>query len=120
MIEQPHPAVIQGWQECQPLSVAPDGALVVYVDSLKHELEFAGIELPQPPPPAYFELLNRIRGIQKPMRCRFVGGTRAGRARADVLYFAWQDKSGDVWLNLATTLIEQGLARPAEGQVSTQ
>ena len=113
MIEQQHAE----WQECQPLSVAPDGALVVNLGGLKQELELTGIELIRPSPAAYFELVSRLHSLPKAMRCRVVGRTQTDRVRAEVLYFAWQDKSGDVWINLATTLVEQGLARPVEGQM---
>ena len=118
MINQPHVTLIEEWQECRPLGVRPDGALVVNLGGLLHELDIAGIELPEPPPAAYFALVDRLRGLSKPMRCRVTGRTETGRIRAEVLYFAWQDKSGDVWISLSNTLIDQGLARRIEVQTT--
>ena len=34
-----------------------------------------------------------------------------GQWRARIAYFAWQDKSGDVWEDLALTLLDQGVVR---------
>jgi hypothetical protein len=114
MIDQPPIAITEEWKECQPLNVRPDGVLVVILSGSKLELEIAGIELPKTPPAAFFEFLGRLHGVRKPIRCRVVGHTSAGRVR-EIRYFGWQDKSGDIWLDLATTLIEQGFARPADG-----
>jgi endonuclease YncB( thermonuclease family) len=36
-------------------------------------------------------------------------------ATASVRYLAWRDKSGDVWEDLAVTLLDRGLARVAPG-----
>lgn len=115
MIDQPPTANIEEWQECRPLNVRPDGALVVILGGSERELEIAGIELPESPSEAFFEFFVRLSGLRKPMRCRVVGHTSTCRIRAEIRYFGWQDKSGDVWLDLAATLIEQGLARPADG-----
>jgi hypothetical protein len=119
MIDQTHPALSQAWQECQFVGVRPDGALVVKSGGIEQELELAGIRLSEPISVGYFALLDRLSALSKPMRCDVIGRTAAGRARATVHYFAWQDKSGDVWLDLATTLVEQGLARPAESSRQT-
>lgn len=119
MVEQPPPAVSQVWQECRSLGARPDGALVVNLGGFEQELEPRGVKLPQPPSPAYFEFLSRLRGLPKPMRCHVFVRAQSGRVRADVLYFGWQDKSGDVWLSLAETLIEQGFASPAAEQMET-
>ncbi len=115
MIDQPPMANYEEWQECRPLNVRPDGALVVILGGIEQELEIAGIELPESPSAAFFEFLGRLAGLHKPMRCRVVGHTSTRRVSAEIRYFGWQDKSGDVWLDLTATLIEQGFARRAHG-----
>lgn len=115
MIDQPPIVITQEWQECQTLNLRADGTLVVILSGIERELEIAGIELPKSPPAAFFEFLGRLHGVRKPMLCRVVGHTLSGRVRAKIHYFGWQDKSGDVWLDLATTLIEQGFAHPVNG-----
>ena len=111
MIEHGRRPFEQEWLECQLVGARPDGALVVIIDGANHALEPAGIELPQPPSAAYVEFVGRLAGLRKPLRCRIVDRTQSDRERAEIHYFAWQDKSGDVWRDLAETLIEQGLAR---------
>lgn len=115
MIDQPPTAIIEEWQECRSLNLHPDGVLVVVLSGSERVLEIVGIKLPASPPPAFFEFLGRLPGLRKPMRCHVVDYTSVGSVRATVHYFGWQDKSGDVWLDLGTTLIEQGFARPADG-----
>jgi hypothetical protein len=114
MIDQASAPLHQAWQDCRLTGVRADGALVVSADGIEREVELAGIRLSQPIPSSYFEFLSRFSALPQPMHCDVVGHTASGRALATVHYFAWQDKSGDVWLDLATTLVEQRLAQPAE------
>jgi len=48
-----------------------------------------------------------------PTRCEPIGGPPEDAVKFS--YYGWQDKSGDVWLDLASTLLKEGLARVAEG-----
>lgn len=114
MIDQPPKVFVEEWQECRPLSVRSDGVLVVTLSGSEREMEIADIELPKLPSAAFLEFLGRLSRLSKPLRCRVVGHTSTGRVRAKILYFGWQDKSGVVYLDLAQTLIKQGLARPLE------
>jgi len=43
-----------------------------------------------------------------------LGDADRGQRSARVSCYGWQDKSGDVWLDLATVLIEEGVARPVQ------
>ena len=86
------------------------------VDGEERLIKLEGVELIGPPSPAYFELFARIAKIGKPLRCRFAPKTGNGPNRASLLFYGWQDKSGDVWLDLASTLVDQGFARAAEGE----
>ncbi|MBI3179102.1 MAG: hypothetical protein HYZ27_05535 [Deltaproteobacteria bacterium] len=53
--------------------------------------------------------------MTKPLRC-VLRDERTSPKRAQIFYFAWQDKSGDVWQDLAVTLLDAGLARVARGE----
>jgi hypothetical protein len=104
-------------EECEIVRVMPDGALVVRVGGVERSVEIEGIEVPQPPPPIYFDILRtRLRKLQKPLRCAFHSTAVEGRVRARIEYLAWHDKSGEVWKDLGELLVEQGAARAASGR----
>jgi len=107
-------------QECELVRVLADGTPVVRWQRVEREVEIDGIEVGQPPPPLYFEILERrLPRLGRRLRCIVHSVTPAGRARASLKYYGWHDKSGDVWLDLATLLVEQGVARVAPGGAGT-
>jgi endonuclease YncB( thermonuclease family) len=70
-----------------------------------------GIRVPQPPPALYTDILTRRVGRVR-LQYELRDDDRVGRYH----YLAWQDKTGDVWRDLAKLLIDQGAARVAAGQ----
>jgi hypothetical protein len=104
-------------ETCQFVRLLPDGALVVRMHDVDQEVEIEGIEIPQPPPPFYVEIMNeRLFRLGKPQRCIIRGQAPTGRMRVKLLYFGWQDKSGDVWLDLALALLDDGVVHVAATQ----
>lgn len=102
---------------CQFVGLLPDGTPIVRMHGIDQEVEIEGIEIPQLPPPRYIEFMNdRLTRIGKPLHCVVLGLLPGGRVRSKLFYFGWQDKSGDVWLDLALTLIDEGAVRVAAGQ----
>jgi hypothetical protein len=103
-------------QECQFVRLEPDGALVVKIAGTERRAEVFGIVVQDPPPALYVDIVGkRIHSRKMPLRY-VVRSTRDGHLRAQFLYFAWQDKSGDVWEDLAITLLDQGVARVSDEQ----
>jgi hypothetical protein len=89
-----------------------DGTLVLLLAGKKVEAELFGAVLPQPPSNRYFELLEeRLPRLRQPLRCLRCGMSMAGRLRVRLWFRGWQDKSGDVWIELLSFLAEQGLLR---------
>jgi hypothetical protein len=92
-------------ETCRFVRLLPDGTPVMLIDGVEREVEIEGVEIPQPPPQSYVELFNeRLLRSGRPLRCIVRAELPAGRLRATVLYFGWQDKSGDVWVDLAETI----------------
>jgi hypothetical protein len=97
------------------LHLQSDGSLIVEIDGTPRELQVFGVVVPQAPPPLYMDIVGkRIQQQLKPLRCDVRAVGPDGRWRARIAYFAWQDKSGDVWESLALTLLDQGVVRVSE------
>jgi hypothetical protein len=87
-----------------------DGTPVVVLDGSARPLAIHGVEVPRPVPRLYIEILtHRMRALSTPLRCEII--RNEGSERAVFRYLAWQDKSGDVWVDLATTLLEEGVVK---------
>jgi hypothetical protein len=107
-------------QECELVRVLSDGTPVVRCQGVEQPVEIEGIEVSQPPPPLYFEIFEqRLAHLRKPLRCTFQTDALAGRARVRMEYFAWHDKSGDVWRDVGELLVEQGVARATSAAAET-
>lgn len=106
-------------ETCRFVRLLPDGTPVMLIDGVEREVEIEGMAIPHPLPESYVELFNeRLLRLNRPLRCIVRDELPTGRVRARVLYFGWQDKSGDVWLDLAQTVLEQGVVRPPENSDS--
>ena len=106
-------------QECRFVRLLPDGTAVVRLGDAEHEIEMEGIRVPQPPSPIYVEIFTeRIPLLVKPLRCLVNTELPNGRIRGKLMCFAWNDKSGDVWLDLATVLLDEGVVHVADGEFS--
>jgi hypothetical protein len=102
-------------RECRFLRLESDGTLQVEMDGAQRALQLFGVVVPQPPPPLYMDIVGkRIQKQHKPLRCDVRAVGPDGRWRARIAYFAWQDKSGDIWEDLALTLLDQGVARVSD------
>lgn len=100
-------------EEGRFVRVSPEGRLVLELGGEEHEVELDGLEMPQPPSRAYVEIANRLSRISRPLRLDVRSVSADGRIRGRLRVWGWQDKSGDVWVDLAHVLLERGLARVA-------
>jgi hypothetical protein len=98
--------------ECEFARLLPDGAVVVGARGEEWTVQIEGIEVPRPLPAGYVRIFDRIARLGRPLRCTILGELECGRRLAKLSYYGWQDKSGDVWLDLATVLVEEGVAWP--------
>ncbi|HEY9599691.1 MAG TPA: hypothetical protein V6D33_18670 [Cyanophyceae cyanobacterium] len=99
-------------EECPFVRLLPDGSPVVRLRGIEQSVKIYGIEIPQPPTESYIDLMTqRLPALSKPLRCIVRGSEPTGQLRVQLFYYGWQDKSGDVWLDLAVSLLDQGVAR---------
>ncbi len=109
-------AIMKNEEECQFLRLLPDGSLVVKLRDSEQQVKIHGIEVSQPLPELYSEIITqRIPRLRKPLRCIVQSKGPASQAYAKVFYYGWQDKSGDVWIDLAVSLLDEGLVRVTAG-----
>ena len=105
---------MENLQNCELLGLASDGSPIVRLQGREISVDLQGIEIIQPPSELYRQIFEvRLARIKKPLRCRVVGWGRRPKIKAQLFYFGWQDKSGDVWLDVAPILLEEGVARVA-------
>ncbi|MCE8425197.1 MAG: hypothetical protein J5U17_05410 [Candidatus Methanoperedens sp.] len=104
-------------EECWFVRLLPDGSTVLKIRGLEHKVAIHGVEIPQPPPELYIEIITkRLPRLRRPLRCIVRSMRPSGEISAMLLYYGWQDKSGDVWLDLALVLLDEGLVRVAGGK----
>jgi len=100
------------WVECRILRLLDDGTPVVELGDASRALSLHGVVVPVPPPEGYVRIMtDRLGAPGRRLRCEPAAVASPGSAQ--FFYLAWQDKSGDVWLDLAQTLLEEGLVRVA-------
>jgi hypothetical protein len=110
----PPAIVMQQAEECRVVRVQQDGNLVLELRGGEQVVQLAGVQVPQPLPPAFSRVFQRLMQQGKPVRCEVQSGQRNERARVKILYYGWQDKSGDVWQDLALLLLEEGAVEVSE------
>ena len=97
-------------EPCELIRVDEAGALVVRLQGTEQAIAIFGIDVERPPSKAYVEIIaERIPRTSRTLQCTVLAPGPPPRAR--FLYLAWRDKSGDVWQDLALTLLGQGAAR---------
>jgi hypothetical protein len=103
--------------ECPFVKLRPDGRPVVKLRGKEFTVNLEGVEIQQPPAQEYVEYMARVPKLWEPTRC-VVRALSLGRRemRGEILVFGWQDKSGDVWLDLGEVLLERGFARARRGR----
>jgi hypothetical protein len=99
--------------ECEFVQVLPDGAVAVRAGGEEWSIQIEGIEVPQPLLTEYLQIFDRIARAGRPLRCTISDELEGGRRLARLSCYGWHDKSGDVWLDLGTVLVEEGVARPS-------
>jgi len=105
-------------ESCRLVRLQSDGQPVVDLSGTPTPGVIDGIEIPQPVPELYREIMTqRINWIDPSLRCAVVQ-PRQVPLRLRISYLALKDKSGDIWLDLATLLLEEGAARVASGTFS--
>src|SRR5437667_2808807 len=101
---------LPGDEDARLVRVLVDGTLVLLLGGEEREAELFGGVLPQPPPAGYFELLQeRLPRLRQPLRCLRRATSKRGRLQVSLWCRGWQDKSGDVWIELAPFLADLGL-----------
>lgn len=101
---------------CSFVRLIADGSPVVRLRSREMVVDLYGIEIVQPTGDLYQKIFEeRIPQTKRPLRCKIHGVLPEGKIRGQLFYFGWQDKSGDVWLDLGHVLLKEGLARVAPG-----
>ncbi len=103
-------------ERCTLMGLAPDGSMRIRDAAGERDVEIFGIVIPRPPPALYVDIVGKRLPQQRELKCRRRGVAPNGRARLQFFYYAMQDKSGDVWEDLALTLLEQGVARVSDEQ----
>jgi hypothetical protein len=97
--------------DCEVVDVRADGTLLLRIGGREQYGVLHGVRLARPDGVA--ELVARLRRASHPLQCDPpVGGASA---ETTIWYLAWRDKSGDVWEELAATLLEEGLATVQPG-----
>lgn len=98
---------------CRIVRILDDGTPIVSGDDGERAVRIHGVDVPSPPPEGYEQIMGRLIASPRPLRCTPVIAESGDAAR--FYYFGWQDKSGDVWLDLAATLLQEGLVRAGNG-----
>ena len=99
---------------CALLDVADGGAIRIDANGVRRTVTLRGVTLRPDSAAAINSMFERLRAQQMPVRCTLLADRKSSTAVADIEYLAWRDKSGDVWQDLAVTLVEEGLARPEQ------
>jgi hypothetical protein len=99
------------YDDCKILKILADGSLLTSLNGSVDTTFIFGLALPKPLPANYQELITWVfQKSRKPCYCIVKSMPKNGKALIQVFYFGWQDKSGDVWIDLANTLLEEGVA----------
>ncbi len=107
----PHPALRAASGECTVTRVLPDGALALRFVEGTVVARLVGVDIL---PNARGNVEAVVARGRRPPRCR-ANEDDHGVQRATIEVFAWQDKSGDVWEDLARVLADMGLVKVQEG-----
>jgi len=102
-----------GVVECQIIRVLPDGRLRLSFSGREDNAALRGIQ-GAPPPVDYVNIVARAATRHvKPAGCTV---DSSNPLVVSISVYGWQDKSGDVWLDLATLLLDEGAAHADPGQ----
>ena len=100
-------------ETCEIVQVREDGVLVLRRGGADRLARLHGVNVPYPPPSLYFEILSRLAAAGRALHCQVVAEEALASVRLS--YLAWQDKSGDVWKDVAAMLLAQGVVTTAPG-----
>jgi hypothetical protein len=108
--------MMESEEECKLVGILPDGSLTIRIRGMEQKVQIHGVEIPYPPPDLYVEIITRrLPRLRKSLKCVVRSSEPGESVEVQFWYYGWQDKSGEVWLDLAMTLIEEGLVRVATG-----
>ena len=100
------------YDECSFDKILADGRIVIKLGTLEQKVKLYGIEIPLPVSQSCVDYLTRlVAGLRRPLRCIQISSVTSGETHVKLYRFGWQDKSGDVWMDLCVDLIDEGLAR---------
>jgi hypothetical protein len=103
--------------DCQIADVLDDGRVVVRIAGEDRTTTLNGVVVPSEVRQAVIDMLQRLdAAMRPPLRCVVdPPADESSLPRVRISYLAWRDKSGDVWEDLATSLLDRGLARVDDG-----
>jgi hypothetical protein len=106
--------VMKQQEEGRFIRLQQDGTLVIELRGSERVVQIAGVVVPRPLPEAYLAVFRRLAHRGKPIRCEVQSEQPGTGIRAKIFYYGWQDKTGDVWQDLAILLLEEGAVEVAE------
>lgn len=105
---------MQNSETCELLGLTANGLPMIRMHGQELSVELQGIEIVDRSSELYRQIFeDRLKSVRRPLHCKVITKLSPSRVRAQLFYFAWQDKSGDVWLDVAQILLEEGLAKVA-------
>lgn len=103
---------MEAHEDCLFRRLTPEALPVIERAGHETVVAWYGLEIKPSMSELCFEIVNeRIPRTKRPLRCRLHIMPPENNWQAQLFYFAWQDKSGDVWLDLSQILLEEGVAQ---------
>jgi hypothetical protein len=104
------------YDECELLKLLPDGSIVIKLNDLEKTVKIFGVELNDSIQPMYTQIITYLFKPIKPCKYIIKSKKTGDELFVKIIYFGWQDKSGDVWIDLAETLLSKGLVKVSAGK----
>jgi hypothetical protein len=104
-------AVMEKALECKVVELTTAGEFRITIGDRTRDVRLRGVVVPAEAASGVNTLIERLDRPPTGVRCTVAAADAGAAPPATIEYLAWHDKSGDVWKDLAATLLEQGLAR---------
>ena len=89
------------------------------MNGIEKTINILGVVLNDTTQKLYTEKITELfKEPRKPCKCILKSQENNDKLFVKILYLGWQDKSGDVWIDLATTLLHEGIVKVADGKFS--
>jgi hypothetical protein len=109
------------WDEsgepCHIASVTPKGTLILRLRGAERELHLAGIELPDPLPSGFADVIAQAPRRRPTLACIEQPILLGRPASVIVKYYSREDKAGPVWDDIGAVLVQSGVARVVEADI---